>query len=199
MVPPVRSSGSSGYEGIFCLEKTMNEQLHYEIRPATLDDVEAIRRMQARSWGDTYQNSEFGVSEEWLHEETESWLTPEKLEQSREHLGACFVNPAHFYRVAFLEGQVVGLLHLDTKEDGSKHLWGLYTDKTTHGTGLAQKLWSLASDWIGDKDCDLEVVSYNERAKAFYRKCGFEDGPKIEELFKGKIPTMSMTRARKQQ
>ncbi len=190
--------GSDGRRD-FLFGETMNNQLYYKIRPATLDDVEAIRRMQARSWRETYLSDEAGVTEGWLRKETENWLTPEKLEQSREHLGVCFADPTHFYRVAFLEGRVVGLLHLDTKEDGSKHLWGLYTDKTTHGTGLAQKLWALASDWIGDNDCDLEVVSYNERAKAFYRKCGFEDGQKIEELFKDKIPTMTMTRKGRRQ
>ncbi len=175
----------------------MTDQPQYEIRPATIDDVEAIRRMQAQSWRDTYRNDDFGVTEQWLREETESWLTPEKLEQSREHLGACFANPAHFYRMALRSGEVVGLLHLDTKPDDSAHLWGLYTDKKTHGTGLAQQLWSLASDWIGDKTCDLEVVSYNERAKAFYRKCGFEDDPEPQELFKGKIPTIKMVRKRR--
>lgn len=172
----------------------MSEQLHYEIRSATLDDVEAIRRMQARSWRDTYRSNELGVTEEWLCEETESWLTPEKLKQSREHLGACFVNPMHFYRIVLLKGEIVGFLHLDTKSDGSKHLWGLYLDKVTHGTGLAQQLWSLAAEWIGDRQCDLEVATYNERAKAFYRKCGFEDDPAPQELFKDKIPTMKMVR-----
>ncbi len=66
----------------------MTAQPLYEIRPATLNDVETIRRMQAQSWRDTYRNDKLGVT-------TESWLTSEKLEQSCEHLGACFANPAH--------------------------------------------------------------------------------------------------------
>lgn len=147
--------------------------LHYQIREGTLDDVEAIRRMQAQSWRDTYRSDAHGVTEEWLREETESWMTPENMQLSRGHLQARFTDPAHFYRVALLGDQVVGLLHIDTNPDGSKHWAGLYTAKEVHGTGLAQQLWALAFEWIGDQQCDLEVVSYDERAKAFYRKCGF--------------------------
>lgn len=174
------------------MEKELKPQ--YEIRPATIDDVEAIRRMQAQSWRDTYRNDELGVTKEWLREVTESWLTPEAIEKSKEFLAPAFTAEKHFYRVALMDGEVVGLLHLDTKSDGSKHLWGLYTAKKTHGTGVAQQLWVLAAEWIGDKKCDLEVATYNERAKAFYRKCGFEDDPEPQELFKDKIPTMKMVR-----
>lgn len=175
----------------------MSQHPEYEIRPATIDDVEAIRRMQAQSWRDTYPSDEMGVAADWLRDETEDWLTPEKLAQSHEHLGACFANPAQFYRVALLGDEVVGLLHVDTKSDGLKHLWGLYTARKTHGTGLAQQLWALGAEWIGDDACDLEVASYNERAKAFYRKCGFREDPEPQELFKGKIPTMKMVRERR--
>ncbi len=169
-------------------------QPQYTIRLATLDDVEAIRRMQAQSWRDTYENRDSGVTEEWLAEETKSWFTADALERSREHLGAVFKNAEHFYRVALRDDEVVGLLHLDTNKDGTKHLWGLYTAKDTHGTGLAQELMALADDWIGESDINLEVVAYNERAKAFYRKNGFVDVGEMDELFQGKIPLTKMER-----
>lgn len=166
----------------------------YEIREATPDDIEAIRRMQAQSWRDTYRNDELGVTEQWLADETASWMTPEALEKSREHLGKVFADPTQFYRVALRGDEVVGLLHLNTHSDDSKHLWGLYTAKDTHGTGLSQQLMALADAWIGDEACDLEVASYNERAKAFYRKNGFHETDKTNGLFRGKIPTTTMVR-----
>lgn len=166
----------------------------YEIREAMPVDVEGIRRMQAQSWRDTYQNDEIGVSEQWLRKETASWLTSERLDQSREFLGKVFVDQAQFYRVALEAGEVVGLLHLDTKDDGTKHLWGLYTAKETHGTGLAQTLMELADKWVDGKEVDLEVAEYNERAKAFYRKYGFVEQPGIVELFRDKIPCVRMIR-----
>lgn len=166
----------------------------FTIRKASLEDVEAIRAMQAQSWRDTYQNDDIGVTKEWLAEETASWLTPDKLDDSKERFKNFLSDPAHFYRIALQGGEVVGLLHLDTKEDGSKHLWGLYTAAHTHGSGLAQKLMALADEWVGESDVDLEVASYNERAKAFYRKYGFVETEILPELFKDKIPTVKMVR-----
>lgn len=166
----------------------------YTIREATIDDVEMIRAMQAQSWRDTYRKDEIGVTEEWLGEETAKWLTPEWMEKSREILSKAFGDPGQFYRVALQGDEVVGLLHAATKDDGMKHLWGLYTAKDTHGTGLAQQLMALADEWIGDSEVDLEVASYNERAKAFYRKCGFVEADETGDLFRDKIPVMRMVR-----
>lgn len=170
---------------------------NYEIREATLDDVESIRRMQAQSWRDTYRNDAIGVTEQWLAEETASWLTPEALEKSREHFRKILASPTDFYRVALRGSEVVGLLHLATHDDGSKYLWGLYTAKETHGTGLAQQLMALADEWIGDKAVDLGVASYNERAKAFYRKNGFHETDKVNDLFRDMIPETTMRREAK--
>lgn len=166
----------------------------YEIREATIADVEPIRRMQAQSWRDSYRNDELGVTAEWLQTETDSWMTPDNLEKSREHLAKCFADETQFYRVALSGEEVVGLLHLATNDDGSKQLEGLYTAKETHGTGLAQQLMTLADEWIGGQAVDLEVASYNERAKAFYQKHGFEEVGETDELFRGKMPVLKMVR-----
>lgn len=166
----------------------------YEIRKATVDDVEAIRRMQAQSCCDTYQNDELGVTAKWLKDITQSWLTPEALQKSRKFLEPFFSHNQHFYTVALLNNEVVGFIHLDTKENGSKHLWGLYTDISTHGTGVAQKLMTMAEEWVQDKEVELEVASYNERAKAFYRKHGFVEQDGIVEMFENKIPSVRMVR-----
>lgn len=166
----------------------------YTVREASPADVEAIRTMQAQSWRDTYENQEAGVTKDWLEEETSRWFTDEAMARSQERLGRYFDDPTQLYRVAVLGGEVVGLLHVDTKEDGTKHLWGLYTAQRTHGTGLAQQLMEIADAWIDGDEVDLEVATYNERAKAFYRKAGFVDAEQIDELFKGVIPTMRMVR-----
>jgi len=166
----------------------------YEVCEAKRDDVEAIRRMQARSWRDTYRNDKLGVTEQWLEEETARWLTVSELNKSKKFLGSCFEDPSQFYRVAKQLDEVVGLIHVSTKKDGLKHLWGLYTAKETHGTGLAQQLMLLADNWIDGATVDLGVAAYNERAKAFYRKHGFEELPDKTELFRNKIPAITMIR-----
>ncbi len=169
-------------------------QPSYEIREATIDDVETIRAMQAQSWRDTYRNDELGVTEEWLAGETAKWFTPEWMEKSYEKLGEVFADSQQFYRVADSGDEVVGLVHASTKPDGTRHLDGLYTAKETHGTGLAQRLMELVDEWAAGSEIDLEVASYNERAKAFYRKCGFVETGETDELFRGKMPVTVMTR-----
>lgn len=169
-------------------------QPHYDIREATVDDVEAIRAMQAQSWRDTYRNDELGVTERWLAEETAKWLTPERMAKSYEKLSEVFSDPQQFYRVAYRDKEVVGLIHASTKPDNTTRLEGLYTAKQTHGTGLAWQLMSLVDQWVEGSDTDLEVVSYNERAKAFYRKCGFVEAGEADELFRGKMPVTIMVR-----
>lgn len=50
-------------------------------------------------------------------------------------------------------------------------------------------------DWFDEsKPIELGVAAYNERAKAFYRKWGFEEIVGSEQLFDGKIPEVKMIR-----
>lgn len=165
----------------------------YQIREATMDDIENIRRMHAQSWLDTYPNEKAGISYEWVKEATDTWLTPEGLEKSREHFRGVFGNPDHFYRIATDGDRVIGLVH-GLEQDGHKHLGALYVDKGYHGTGVAQRLMDQVDTWFGDDEVDLEVVAYNERAKAFYRKYGFVESDKVNELFEGRLPNVTMIR-----
>lgn len=173
------------------LEPQLNQ---YTIREANDSDVEAIRRMQAQSWRDTYRNDEIGVTDDWLERETTNWFTPERLDASRQWLGNVFPDPMQLYRVAYRGNEVVGLAHFSTREDGIKRVEGLYTAKDTLGTGLAQQLMEQATEFMGDAEAELEVASYNERAKAFYRKYGFVETDKQNELFRDKIPSTTMIR-----
>lgn len=168
--------------------------LQLEIRTATVDDVPAIRAMQAASWQETYPNEEHGVSAEWVNAKTTEWMTPEKIELSKEHLASVFSDPAQFYRVAYQEGNVVGLIHASTKEDKTKHLEGLYTDVSVHGTGVAQRMMALVDEWIGAAPVTLEVASYNARAIRFYEKQGFRVVPGSEHMFADTISTIDMVR-----
>lgn len=51
-------------------------------------------------------------------------------------------------------------------------LWGLYVDRSLHGSGLAQALLEWA---VGDRPAQLWRAKGNERAAAFYRRNGFRD------------------------
>ncbi len=167
----------------------------YQIRPATVEDVEPIRRMHAKSWCDTYRNDQLGVTADWLKKRTDAWLTPDKLEESKKRLKPFFdSDDENFYRVALSDGQIVGLLHCDRIKNGNKHLAAIYLDKAHQGTGLANQLMTLADAWFGDDVVELEVVKYNQRAKAFYRKWGFEEVPGSDSLYAEILPTINMVR-----
>ena len=179
---------------LFFGENMTSNQTQYTIRKADTQEIEAIRRMHAQAWRDTYQNDEIGITKEWLAKETESWLSPEKLKVSYEKLSNVFADPTQLHRIALRDDEIVGFVHFSTREDGEKRLDALYTVKDTYGTGLAQLLMKEGEAFTANHEVELEVVSYNERAKAFYRKYGFEETDKHNELFRDKIPCTTMIR-----
>lgn len=176
------------------LSPEQEDRPSYEIRKAAPGDVVAIRTMHAQSWRDTYISEEHGVSADYINSITDKWLTSDALEKSVEYMAGVFDDPEHFYRVALLDGEVAGFVHANIREDGTRYLGSLYTDRSTHGTGLGQQLMGLVDEWAQGGQIDLEVASYNERAKSFYRKYGFvetgvPEGPRYDD-----IPTVVMTR-----
>lgn len=167
----------------------------YTVRQMVADDIVPLRHMHARSWLATYPNEAEGVPLEWLEETTSSWLTEEGIKKSHEHFKDILGYPNHFHHVAVdTSGEIVGFIH-GSRLEGGQRIEGLYLDEHVQGTGLAQKMVDELMGWF-DLSCDieLEVVSYNERAKAFYRKCGFRETDKVNELFKGKLPNTTMVR-----
>ncbi len=129
-----------------------------------------------------------------IRERVEKWTTPEGIKGSREHFKNIFGNPDHFYRVAELDGEVVGLVHA-LLDEGKQHLGALYINESQYGTGLAQRLMDAALSWFDlSKLIDLEVVAYNGRAIRFYEKNGFEVGEGSEHLFAEKMMVVTMMR-----
>ncbi len=56
------------------------------IRDTTADDLLALRTMHGQSWRDTYPNEAEGVPRKWVEERTAGWITPEGIENSKEHV-----------------------------------------------------------------------------------------------------------------
>lgn len=169
-------------------------QTEATIREASFEDLLAIRKMHAKSWLAVYPNEEAGVSEDWVRERVSGWTTPEGMEKSKEHFKNVFGNPNHFYRIAALDDEVVGLVHA-SRDDTKQHLDALYIDESEYGSGLAQKLMTLADNWLDPSmSTDLEVATYNKRAIRFYEKCGFVIVPGSEHLFADKMSVVDMIR-----
>jgi ribosomal protein S18 acetylase RimI-like enzyme len=174
------------------MEKESVPQFH--IRKGLPEDSASARAMQAESWLATYPNEEAGVSYEWVKNLTDSWLTAEHLDQSRQIFTDAINDPSMFYRLAENNGKVVGFIHAATNDDGTKELEAIYTSPEAFGSGLGQRLMNVANEWIGGTDTTLKVATYNTRAIRFYEKNGFRAVEGTEELYKEMIPIITMKR-----
>lgn len=92
-------------------------------------------------------------------------------------------------------GAIIGSTTPYVDEEGVQHLGSLYVDKKWHGKGVAHQLMQQAINFLDpSKPIVLGATTYNERAKAFYRKWGFVETPGSERLFDGVMPEVEMVR-----
>ncbi|NCO10310.1 GNAT family N-acetyltransferase [Candidatus Saccharibacteria bacterium] len=174
------------------MEPSTTEQI--QIVASTKSDVVPIRTSHGRIWRDTYENEEFGVTAAWLKERTEGWLTDEAIEKSYERHERVSTDPSQRELVAKINNVVVGFAH-GSSIDGVQHLEAIYVDVPYHGKGVAKALMDELMDWFDVRaPITLEVVTYNDRAQAFYKKYGFREVEGSGKLFVGKIPIIEMKR-----
>lgn len=164
----------------------------YTITPMQPQDIEPATRMRLESWLETYVNNEAGVTREWIESRNQQQLSPEKAAARLER----FNNPHYAAWVAKdADGNVIGAATPYVDDDGVQHVGSLYVEKSWHGKGIAGDLMKKIIAWSDpNKPIVLGVVTYNERAKAFYRKWGFKEIPDSEILFDNKIPEVRMER-----
>jgi len=167
----------------------------YTIRDATSADAEAVTRMHVRSWIDTYPNVTAGVSQEWTKARTDAWLTPENFEKRRERIEEALHSDDFLFLVAEDdEGEIIALAS-PFRNESIQRVGAIYVAKEYHGSGLAQELMNKVIDWADPhRPLELNVATYNERAKAFYRKYGFKEVENSEQKVHGIIPAVSMIR-----
>lgn len=164
------------------------------ITTPTADDLESLIAMHDQSWLDTYPNERAGVSREWVQQRISRYSHQEKIEKRRKMIDKAETDPNVLIRIAKdEEGSVVGLI-MPYRNQETQQVGAIYIDKAYYGTGLAQRLMDEIIAWADPKrPLELEVASYNERAKAFYRKYGFEEVAGSERLYEI-IPVIEMIR-----
>lgn len=147
----------------------------FEIRGATVADVEALTAFGARTFFESFAADN----------------TPEDMEK---HLAAAWrpelqraeiLDPAIDTILALSKGELAGFAMLRDQEAPPEsvkvikpvELWRFYVDKSWQGRGLARALMTAVEDRArarGGRELWLGVWERNARAQAFYRKCGFE-------------------------
>lgn len=169
----------------------------YSITPMVLDDTEEVHNLLREGHHTTYVNEAIGITAERVDQR----FTKSTPEERRMKNKTRIADPNNQVWVAKdTQQQVIGMVAPRIEEDGTHRLGALYVTKDWHGKGLAQELMDKAIDWLDGEHYDIKlgVVTYNERAKAFYRKYGFEEIPGSEVLFDDLIPEIFMIRKARQ-
>lgn len=164
----------------------------FNIEEVTTANIDEATIMRLESWLDTYVNDDLGVTRVWIEGHNKLQMSEAKRQVRLER----FNDPNCAGWVAKdMHGRVIGITTPYIDDDGAQHVGSLYVDKEWHGKGVGGRLMQMAVDWFDPaKPIELGVVTYNERAKAFYWKWGFEEVPGSETLFANKIPEVIMIR-----
>ncbi|MBI4032629.1 GNAT family N-acetyltransferase [Candidatus Berkelbacteria bacterium] len=180
------------------VESKESEQVPIIVEVARPEDAEEMVHVHNQSWLETYPNEEHGISEEDIRHRLAA-KAEGKVERYRKMIETQR-DSDHAAFVARQNGTTVGIALPYVEGDGRRRLGALYVLKRAHGTGAGSQLLGRALQWHGNNDVYLQVTSYNERAKRFYEKHGFEFTGKegFEEVGDVKMPVMEMVR-RKQE
>ena len=165
-----------------------------EIYPAAQGDAEGIVAVQREGWIATYANDAIGITRELLAQRYANY--DERVAKWRKAILASPTSADRRIWVAKAGPKVVGYCAPVKFADNRGRLGGLYVLSAYQGTGVASQLIQLAFDWFGDRPMDLEVVSYNARALAFYKKFAFVEGGVTEGIKIGDhvLPLIKMRR-----
>lgn len=173
-----------------------NRAPQFVVEEMSVDDIEPATQMRLASWLETYANDEHGVSRNWIAARNVRQQSSEKQAARRERFLSGKADGTFMGWVARDEnGAIVGATTPYISKDGVQHVGSLYVDKNWQGKGPGSALMQKVVDWFDPhKPIELGVVSYNERAKAFYRKWGFEEVPGSEMLLENVVPEIRMVR-----
>ena len=167
------------------------EQKKVIIDLAVPEDAEEIVRISKDTWRSIYASPENGVTQDWVNAIAESYNADyivEKLEKNQN-------NSDHIFIVAKGgNGKILGYLQ-GIKKPEYNELRSIYLVVEDIGRGTGGQLMEYFLNWAdSSKPSQLEVASYNERAKGFYEHFGFrETNEQIEKLL-GVMPQTRMIR-----
>ncbi|WP_265109260.1 GNAT family N-acetyltransferase [Halosolutus halophilus] len=136
-----------------------------ELRPATMDDREAIREVARATWHDTYDE----LDVETIDETIDDWYGDETLKLALEQAGTAFL-------VAEKDGEVVGFTHgVVQNDEGDVLRMAVHPDHQGEGIGteLHERLREDLQDFNMERMRAIDLAS-NEVGQRFYEQQGFE-------------------------
>ena len=152
------------------------------VRPVRDVDAEALGRVHATSWHETYDHL---ISKAALEK-----VSPRRMAELWTHWAAQGSEFKQF--AALVDGEIVGFVGSGPARDKDaprfRELYFIYLLDAWHGTGIGQRLFDAAIDT--DEPVYLWVAEDNPRAHSFYVRNGFTlDGASHTEPFLGETLT----------
>lgn len=147
------------------------------IRPVRDVDIEALGRVHAQCWHETYDHL--------ISAATLANLSPRRMAELWTHWVA--QGPDYNLFVAQVDGEIVGFVGSGPARDEDaprpREMYFLYLLSAYQGTGLGQRLFDAA---CADRPGYLWVAEDNPRAHAFYKRNGMvPDGATQMQPFLG--------------
>ncbi|MCR2800156.1 MULTISPECIES: GNAT family N-acetyltransferase [unclassified Microbacterium] len=157
-------------------------QTHIVVRPVRDVDAEALGRVHAQCWHETYDHL---ISKAALEN-----VSPRRLAELWTH----WAQQGEDFRMhaALADGEIVGFVGSGPARDRdaprNRELYFIYLLDAWHGTGTGQRLFDAAIH--PDEPAYLWVAEDNPRAHRFYLRNGFTlDGASHTEPFLGETLT----------
>ena len=152
------------------------------VRPVRDVDAEALGRVHAACWHETYDHL---ISKAALEN-----VSPKRLAELWTHWAA--QGPEFKMFAALADGEIVGFVGSGPARDRdaprARELYFIYLLDAYHGTGIGQRLFDAAIE--PDESVYLWVADDNPRAHGFYTRNGFTlDGATHTEPFLGETLT----------
>ncbi len=155
----------------------MSAQLDVRLEPVQLEQFSALATLfEKLHHFNTSLNEKFALAPNWRE------ILSEQFSQT-------YQSDSALWLLAWKESQPVGLLILQAQAGSSLfphsqsvELVALYVEAEFHGTGLAQQLMQVAKTWAQSHSASymhLYVTTQNDRARAFYRRCGWHPAQEI--------------------
>jgi diamine N-acetyltransferase len=145
------------------------------IRPATVADAAVVADLARRTFYDTFASTN-DPADMALHLQSAYGVEQQTREITDRDITTLLVE---------VDGKAVAYAQVrgdhvpeSVKDPGAVELWRFYVDREWHGRGIAQALMSRVREVARDRGAKslwLGVWERNDRARAFYVKCGFVD------------------------
>lgn len=146
------------------------------IQKATLHDAPELFEIQRQATLDAYPNESMGITRQDVQlrlEGKNGQLIPEGIERWKREITSA--RPVHMVWTAQAQNKIVGFVVAKITQAGQHRVESLYVLPEFQGRGVGRSLIQQALDWHGQYvDIYLNVLAYNHRARALYKKLGFQ-------------------------